>query len=67
LTFEPEHRILPITFQLLRCRLPLTRAGRVYHAAYRLSRGKFHILAVWRRKRADALRAHQRETQRPLV
>ena len=44
LTFEPEHRILPITFQLLKCCLPLTRAGRVYHAAYKLSRGKFHIL-----------------------
>jgi hypothetical protein len=66
LTFEPEHRILPITFQLLRCWLPVTRAGGVYHAAYGLSRGKFHILVFLRRK-APMRDAHQRETQRPPV
>jgi hypothetical protein len=51
LTFEPEHRILPITFQLLKCCLPLTRAGRVYHAAYRLSRGNFHIRRLLAKKK----------------
>ena len=57
LTFEPEHRILPITFQLLRCCLPLTRAGRVYHAVHTLSRGNFHILA---KKSANACRISAR-------
>jgi hypothetical protein len=66
LTFEPEHRILPITFQLLRCCLPFTRAGRVYHAAYSLSRGRFHILfPLAKKKRWCPSGTSARDTQTP--
>ena len=51
---DPSFSLLPITFQLLRCLLPLSRAGRCYHSAIQWSRGNF-ILADWRIKSADVL------------